>query len=130
MKVKTVGYYKEMPHGNNSTKSIKDFIHKEADGRISDICHYLDSGIELVVSPGIVDDIIKPERGVAGTSSTFTDGEWFWPGDLSYYVRNYNLKLPDEFLKTMENNNWEVKCTLDDLDFDEIEVDGVKLFAE
>lgn len=130
MKVKTVGYYKEMPHGNNATASIKDFINKEDPDRISKICHYLDSGLEFVVSPGIVNDIIHPERGTAGTSSTFTDGEWFWPGDLSYYVRNYHLKLPDAFIKTMEKNSWEVRCTLDDLDYNEIEVDGVKLFTE
>lgn len=130
MKVRTVGYYKEMQHGFGASESIMDYLHKESELRIDDICHYLESGIEFIVSPGIVEDVVKPEKGMAGTPSTFTDGEWFWPGDLAYYVRNYKLKLPDEFIETMIRNNWEVNCTLDDLDYEEIEIDGVKIFED
>lgn len=130
MKVKTVGYYKEMPYGKNSAYSIRDFINKGDKHLVSSICRYLDSGIPFVVSPGCVYDIIHPEKGISGSGSTYTDGSWFWPDDLSYYVKNYNLKLPDEFIETMRNNNWEVKLSLEDLDYDEIEVDGIKLFSE
>lgn len=128
MKVRTVGYYKETQHGFGASESIMDYLHKESEIRIDDICNYLESGIEFIVSLGIVEDVVKPEKGMAGTPSTFTDGEWFWPGDLAYYVRNYKLKLPDEFIETMIRNNWEVNCTLDDLDYEEIEVNGVKIF--
>ena len=128
MNVKTVGYYKEMPHGGNSKDSIFDIIKKGDRKLIDKICRYLESGIEFIVSPCIVDDVINPERGTAGVTSTYTDGTWFWPGDLEYYVRNYNLKLPDDFITTMRNNNWKVPVTLDDLDYDEIEVDGIKIF--
>ena len=130
MKVKTVGYYKEMPHGAESSDSIYDFINKEDKSRVDQICRYLESGLEFIVSPGSVDDVIKPENGIAGSSSTFTDGKWFWPGDLSYYVRNYRLKLPDVFTEFMKENGWKVKITFDDLDMSDIEVDGVRLFEE
>lgn len=128
MKVKTVGYYKEMPHADNTTDSIFDHIKKEDDNRVENICGYLESGIEFIVSPGMVDDVINPEKGPAGITSTYTDGKWFWPGDLAYYVRHYRLKLPDSFIDTMRNSGWKVSITMDDLDFDEIEVDGVKMF--
>lgn len=125
MKVKTVGYYKEMPHGGKSEDSIYDFIKKEDSAHIDNICKYLESGIEFIVSPGMAEDVIDPSKGYAGTLSTYTDGHWFWPGDLSYYVRNYRVKLPDDFIATMEYNDWTVQVTIDDLDFDEIEVDGI-----
>lgn len=128
MKVKTVGYYKEMPHADNVNESIFDFINKEDDSLIEDICGYLESGIEFVVSPGMVDDVINPEKGPAGITSTYTDGKWLWPGDLAYYVRNYKLKLPDAFIETMRKSGWKVTTTMEDLDFNEIEVNGVKLF--
>ena len=127
MKVSTVGYYKEMPHGGRSDISILDFINKESEEYIEKICSYLDGGITFVVSPGSVDDVINPYNGVAGDTSTYTDGEWFWPGDLSYYVRNYKLKLPDEFIATMKRNDWRVAVTIDDLDCENIEVDGIKI---
>ncbi len=130
MKLKSVGYFKEMPHGVNSKDSIYDYIKKEKTSDIKKICAYLDAGIELIVSPGVVEDVINPERGTAGVTSTYTDGVWLWPGDLSYYVRNYKLKLPEEFIKTMQQNDWKVRIKIEDLDFSDIEVDGIKLFNE
>lgn len=130
MRLKSVGYFKEMPHGVNSKDSIYDYINKEKASDIKKICAYLDGGIELIVSPGVVEDVINPERGTAGVTSTYTDGVWLWPGDLSYYVRNYKLKLPEEFIKTMQQNDWKVRIKIEDLDFSNIEVDGIKLFNE
>lgn len=125
MKVKTVGYFKEMPHGGNSKDSIYDYIKKEDSTSIDKICKYLESGIEFIVSPGMVEDVINPNKGYAGTTSTYTDGVWFWSGDLAYYVRNYRLKLPEEFVMNMEKNGWKVDISFDDLDCNVIEVDGI-----
>jgi len=130
MNIKTVGYFKEMPHGNKSSASIYDYINNGNAGEIEHICHYLESGIEFIVSPEISEDIINPAKGTAGVISDYTDGTWLWPGDLSYYVKNYGLKIPEEFLQTMRANNWKVPITLDDLDFDDIEIDGKKVFDE
>jgi len=129
MKVKTVGYYKEMPHGKNSKESICEYVNKEDTARIDNICKYLESGIEFIISPGIAEDVINPDKGYVGTTSTYTDGIWFWPADLSYYVRNYRLKLPEEFVQTMEQGGWKVSISFDDLDCSIIEVDG-KIISE
>jgi len=127
LKVRTVGYYKEMPHGRKSDISIYDFINRESEENIDRICDYLNSGETFIVSPGVVEDVINPDKGTAGDTSTYTDGEWFWPGDLSYYVRNYRLRLPDEFISSMEKNKWKVEVTFEDLNYEEIEADGVKI---
>ena len=125
MNVNSVGYYKEMPHATKATESIYDHINKEKQENVDNICRYLESGVEFIVSPGKVEDVIKPENGTAGSPSTFTDGIWCWPGDLSYYVRKYRLKLPDEFISTMQSRDWKCNLKFEDLDYDEIIIDGV-----
>lgn len=128
MKVCTVGYYKEMPESKAEAESILDFINKCNIEDIENICNYLDSGVALIVVPGVAEDVITPEKGNAGVLSEYTDGTWLWRGDLSYYVRNYNLKLPDEFIETMKRNNWKVPLTLDEMDSDSLEIDGIKVY--
>lgn len=130
MKLKTVGYYKEMPHGHETGNSIFDFINKGSQEYIDKIYQYLKSGVEFVVSPEVTHDIITPEKGTSGIASSYTDGIWLWPGDLAYYVKNYNLKLPDEFISTMSQNNWKISKTIDDMDYEEIVIDGIKMFDE
>ncbi len=130
MELKTVGYYKEMPHGSKTSNSIFDFINKGSQEDIDKIYQYLKSGVEFVVSPEVTHDIITPEKGTSGIASSYTDGIWLWPGDLAYYVKNYNLKLPDEFISTMAQNNWMISKTIDDMDYEEIVIDGIKMFEE
>ena len=124
MNLKTIGYFKEMPHGNKTGASIYNFINKGNSDEIERICHYLESGIEFIVSPEISEDIINPAKGTAGVISDYTDGTWLWPGDLSYYVKNYNVKLPDEFIATMVQNKWIVPITSDDMDCENLIIDG------
>jgi hypothetical protein len=35
--------------------------------------------------------------------------------------------LPDEFIATMRESNWIVPVTLDDMNYDEIIIDGIKM---
>ena len=128
MQVNSVGFYKEMSDVKGDAESIHSYVNKGRKEEIENICNYLDSGIAIVVVPGISKDIINPERGSAGTSSKYTDGVWIWRGDLSYYVRRYNLKLPENFIKTMKNNKWKVPITIEDLDSDSLEIDGIKIY--
>ena len=129
MKLKRIGYYKEMPHGDDTNPSIMDYIHKKIEHK-NDICKYLQSGCTLAACGSVVMDIISPEKGIIGSPDDVTDGTWMWPADLVYYVQNYNLELPSEFIETMKKNGWEIKVTLDDLDYEKIEVDGIKYSEE
>lgn len=129
MNLKRVGFYKEMEHGESCDPSILDNIKiKQYKADIDNICCYLNSGIPLIVCAGTVEDVINPDNGTAGTPTFFTDGRWVWPGDLSYYVKNYNLKLPDEFINTMRQADWKVPITIDDLDCENFEIDGINPF--
>lgn len=70
------------------------------------------------------DDVIDSSKGTAGTPTVYTDGKWIWPGDLAYYVKNYHLELPQEFLDYMQEKNWTIDFSLDDIDFDSVMIDG------
>ncbi len=128
MNLTTQGYYKEMPHGEPTNPSIKEFIGKEDVSMVDKIYSYLTSGVPLAATPGIVNDVINPDKGIAGSPSAFTDGTWIWPGDLAYYVKNYRLKLSDEFIKTMVDNDWSIPIKLEDIDFDSLTIDGKPIF--
>ena len=128
MNIISTGYFKEMPHGKDNSPSIKEVIGKEQKEYIDKIYEYLSSGIILVTSPGVATDVIKPDVGEIGTISAMTDGIWLWPSDLAYYVKKYGVKLPEEFIETMRNNNWSINLKLDDIDFDTLTIDGVSPF--
>jgi hypothetical protein len=127
MNLTSVGYFKEMLDGSPSDPSIKDYIHKGTSDIAEKICAYLDSGIPLVVSPGTALDIIDETKGIAGTPSVLTDGTCAWSGVLSYYVKNYNIQLNDEFIETMIENGWKIPVCEKELDYSTILLDGMSL---
>ncbi len=127
MNLTSVGYFREMLDGSPSDPSIKEYINKGTDYPIESICAYLDSGIPLIVTPGVAVDIIDESKGVAGSPSILTDGKWAWSGVLSYYVRNYHLKLDSVFLDTMKSNNWMIPIREDELDYSNVLLDGDSL---
>ena len=123
----SVGYFKEMLDGSPSDQSIKDYVNKGTSSLIDKICAYLDNGIPLIVSPGTALDVIDEKKGVAGSPSILTDGKWAWSGVLSYYVKNYNLQLNDEFIETMIENGWKIPVCEKELDYSTILLDGMSL---
>ena len=127
MNLKTVGYYRELPNVKRNDDSILDFIRKGDPSLIKRICSYLESGVPLIVIPEICKDVIHPEKGTSGVSSEYTDGKWLWRGDLQYYVKNYNLKLPDEFIDNMIRNEWHVSLKSDDIDLNNLKINGRSL---
>jgi hypothetical protein len=48
-----------------------------------------------------------------------SDGVWVWPNLLEYYVREYHLRIPDEFVRHMAARNWRPPQP-DELDFESI----------
>ncbi len=108
MKYKRIGFYREMSSGRETDDSIFDNVDKQGNDMILKICKYLESGILIVISPGGVEDIIDSNNGIIATPSLYTDGKWIWPEELSYYVKNYKLKLPQEFVNYMISNDWKI----------------------
>ena len=62
------------------------------------IANYLDRGQISIVSTSLAEDkigggVIEPHIA----ECVRTNGDFSWPGSLSYYVRKYNLRLPAEY---------------------------------
>jgi len=62
------------------------------------IADYLDKGQISIVSTSLTEEkisggLITPHI----LECVMTNGEFSWPGSLSYYVREYNLKFPAEY---------------------------------
>lgn len=52
-------------------------------------------------------DVLNPEAGfLPGIGSLYTDGDWLWREDLSYYVTKYHVSLPGEFLVRLRGLNY------------------------
>ncbi len=127
MNLKSIGFYREMSQGRETDPSIFDVLKKGDPALVEKICKYLSNGLTIIVSPGITSDIIDEAAGIAGTGSSCTDGIWLWPDDLVYYVRKYNIALPNDFIDTMKNNNWNNPGGDLDLNNEDFTIDGSEL---
>lgn len=70
------------------------------------IVGYLKNGYALLFIPGVVMDLFRKDDYIIGAAHVLTDGTWVWPEVIAYYVENYNLQLPNEFIAHLELNNW------------------------
>ncbi len=127
MNLKSIGYYKEMLQGKETDPSIHDVVKKGDASLVNKICKYLSNGTAVIVCPGVTTDVIANATGAVGTGSSYTDGIWLWPDDLAYYVKKYNIALPDDFLDTMKANGWNNPGTKLDLSEEEIVIDGIEV---
>ncbi len=127
MNLNSIGFYREMSQGKETYPSIYDVVNKGNAALVENICSYLSNGTAVIVSPGVTMDAIDETAGVAGTGSSYTDGIWLWPDDLIYYVRKYNIALPDDFINTMKVNNWHNPGKDIDLSNEDLIIDGIEL---
>lgn len=88
-------YWKEF--GGNTSHSIKDDFSDSEYPEKEMLIHYLESGDIELVSLDYSEDVISGE--IIGEECIMTDGEYSWDSSLPYYVKKYNLILPDEFVK-------------------------------
>lgn len=112
-KLKHVGFFRELPHGDPCSISLIDSIGILSDGVAKRAAGYLDLGVLLVASPGLVTDVLSENKEVIGGLGVLTDGAWAWPSDLSFYVGKYKVDLPIEFLRHMESNGFGMIAGID-----------------
>lgn len=61
------------------------------------IADYLDAGATFEVYRGV--SWCRFFCGHPGHNTELTDGQWVWPADLSHYVRDHSVRLPDSFVQ-------------------------------
>ena len=108
MKVKKVGAFCELPHGDKANGlSLRECISTphEAEAKI---IQYLESGVLWIARMGLTRDVLDESSEFVTSSHVLTDGTWVWYEDLAYYVEKYHVQLPNEFIEHMKMNNWTV----------------------
>ena len=109
MKLKRVGFYKELRGTKAEGESIREAISEYANEFEEKIIEYLNNGLVLIGSPGPVKDVLNDSKNFVGSMHILTDGLWAWPSVLKYYVKEYHIKLPEEFINHMLERNWIIK---------------------
>jgi hypothetical protein len=88
--------------------------------RKSAVVQYLHDGAIFRRWRGLADSRLFPLITSAELGSRdLTDGEWVWPEGLSVYVSKADIELPQDFLASMEKNDYMVPS-----------VDGEELFMQ
>jgi hypothetical protein len=105
-----VGFFRELRHGRPDGPSIDDCAERSG-GRDEDaIVRYLNAGATLAATGSMVDDCLDNTRKGVAPLEIATDGRWVWPRDLAYYVGEYHVRLPQEFVEHMRAHDWTARA--------------------
>ncbi|MBK5144775.1 hypothetical protein I2494_13815 [Budviciaceae bacterium BWR-B9] len=105
-KLKKVGFFKELSHGDDNGESLIALVNRGILADSLKVAGYLNNGHFLMIAPTVVTDVLSDEQKFIGTLTIQTDGVWAWPSDLAYYVSNYGVLLPPDFIQYMSDNKW------------------------
>jgi hypothetical protein len=101
-----VGFFRELRHGSKDGPSINDYRRHSAQPNEPRIVQYLNVAVTLATTGSVVDDALDATKKAIAPLEIATDGIWVWPRDLAYYVRNYHVVLPPEFVEHMRKCSW------------------------
>lgn len=62
------------------------------------ILGYLRQGTALLVTMGVLDDVVDPARGAVVPMNYRTDGTWIWTDTVTYYLQTHRLAPDPELL--------------------------------
>ncbi len=105
--------------------SLQDYIGSTPHPHEKAVLEYLGQGVPCGVynDRGLLFDVLQPLRHLEIScvdapvlkgrriqpNLILTDGVWFWPGVLLYYLQEYHLRLPEAFLEHAERQHWRIE---------------------
>ncbi len=110
--VRKVGFFCELPL-EEQVKALSSIRRVQAQPDEAKILTYLDAGVTFAAMMGVDEDVLAHPRKPIGPLDLVTDGEWAWPQTLAYYVRNYHIALPEDFVEHMRSSGWECRQNVD-----------------
>lgn len=113
--LKYVGNFIELGYDDHpNAPSLALARGKRTTAKKKEVVAYLRSGVTLVFSPGLDEDVLDPRKH-ADSASVLTDGVFAWQKTLAYYVETYDVELSPEFEAHMQRNQWRVPTVVDKL---------------
>lgn len=113
MSMKRVGFFRELRHAKRDDPAMRELLGQLPVGEVDEVARYLEAGQTLATTGSMVDDALDPARRWVANLEIATDGEWVWPRDAAYYVREYRVGLPEAFLRVV-NARGGLPLVLDD----------------
>lgn len=121
MKLRRVGFFQELPHGDPTGARLIDHLNDTPQPDEINVSSYLRKGLLLIGCPGVVGDAFDSIVGVIGSLDILTDGVWAWPADLAYYTEKYHLTLPADFVRHVRERSFlppgDCEIDVNDLEF-------------
>ena len=115
--LKSFGFFPNEPSAQ-AEESLRQLTQKQADPQEDRMVAYLEAGHEYAIVAEIAIDLLDSQHPVICVPNVCTDGEWAWTTDVVYYLKKYHIRLPAEFVATMERNNWVVPVVEDFSEFE------------
>src|SRR5687767_14713440 len=106
--IRTTVFFDELNVASPTGLSLKESVGSQPYPEENKIIDYLESGYWIEIRGGIYYDLLSVEKKYAPSPSILTDGVWFWTECLKYYVKEYYVSLPEDFIKHLKSNNWKV----------------------
>jgi hypothetical protein len=108
--LKTAGIFQELwPTTSDAPlPSIFEYVGQQPLPDAGRVVGYLESGHVLIDMIDTAKDVFSNGERIINGSSILTDGVWLWRRDLQYYVRQHNVRLPEEFLADIRSSQYEV----------------------
>jgi hypothetical protein len=98
--LKPVGLYREMYNGRHAElpSITESFTERTIEDR-AEVLNYLRSAPGVFDVLDVLTDLVNGTDKIMSASSLISDGEWVWRVDSIHYLANYNLDIPDDFLR-------------------------------
>jgi hypothetical protein len=105
MATRRIGFYDGLPKAD----AVRELQAGRADGPQADedlILNYLRNGTQVVAVAGLAVDLLSKNGDIIGPPHEFSDGVWSWTADVIHYVKQYHVRVPNEFVAHMRSNGW------------------------
>ncbi|MCT9006522.1 hypothetical protein [Streptomyces rhizosphaerihabitans] len=88
---------------------MRDSVHPTGEPDEAKIIAYLRSGTGIWSEMSAGPDVLDPNApDLSGIGSLYTDGTWLWRQDLPYYLGEYHVSLPSDFVAHVRNAHHQV----------------------
>lgn len=102
------GRWKETGSRFSLCPSIYDFIEPAINSQynIAGLCRYLEQAQVVATTSRMNFPCVVTGRIYHGSLSSRTDGVWVWWDDLSHYIKEHALVIPDGMLSHIQANHY------------------------
>jgi hypothetical protein len=113
MSLRLAGFFRELQQGLPDGPGLRESCRATAQPDEAMIAGYLEAGAVIRSAGARVDDVLDPARTSVASMYLVTDGTWVWPLELAYYIREYHVELPADFVAHMRAQSWKTPGVTD-----------------